>query len=76
VPNISGNYICLWIWLTQVAHTKSRSKHYVGASKGPINQAFGKNHHRYDHGLRTKKVVAMRKMLAEMDKSLEDARIK
>ena len=53
-----------------------RCKRHGGESTGPINQAFGKNHHRYDHGLRTKKVVAMRKMLAEMDKSLEDARIK
>ena len=76
MPKLPENFISLRIWLTQVAHTKSRSKHYGGASTGPINQAFGKNHHRYVHGLRTKKVVAMRKMLAEMDKSLEDARIK
>ena len=43
-----------------------RCKRHGGASKGPINQTFGKSHHRYVHGLKTKEVVAMRKLLAEM----------
>ena len=36
---------------------------HSGASTGPINQTFGKSHHRYVHGLRTKEVNDMRKML-------------
>ena len=43
-----------------------RCKRHGGGSTGPINQAFGKSHHRYVHGLRTKEVVAMRKMLFSM----------
>ena len=43
-----------------------RCKRHGGASTGPTNQTCGKNHHRYVHGLRTKEVVAMRKLLAEM----------
>jgi hypothetical protein len=49
-----------------------RCKRHGGESTGPINQAFGKSHHRYVHGLRTKEVIAMRKLAAEMDKSLKD----
>ena len=41
-------------------------KRHGGGSTGPINQTFGKSHHRYVHGLKTKEVVAMRKLLAEM----------
>ena len=47
-------------------------KRHGGGSTGPINQTFGKSHHRYVHGLRTKKVIAMRKLLWKMDKSLKD----
>ena len=47
----------------------SRCKRHGGASTGPINQALGKNHHRYVHGLRTKEVIAMRKLFVEMTKS-------
>ena len=46
-----------------------RCKRHGGASTGPINQTFGKDHHRYVHGLRTKDIIAMRKLLAEMFKS-------
>ena len=42
-----------------------RCKRHGGASTGPINQSLGKDHHRYVHGLRTKEVIAMRKMLVE-----------
>ena len=49
-----------------------RCKLHGGASTGPRNQAFGKSHHRYVHGLRTQEVIAMRKLVAEMDKSLKD----
>ena len=49
-----------------------RCKRHGGASTGPINQTFGKDHHRHVHGLRTKEVVAMRKLLAEMDKSFKN----
>jgi len=49
-----------------------RCKRHGGASTGPINQTFGKDHHRHVHGLRTKEVVAMRKLLAEMDTPLKD----
>ncbi|MGY9052169.1 MAG: hypothetical protein ACKVH9_01105 [Rhodobacterales bacterium] len=45
--------------------TKSRSKRHGGASTGPTNQTFGKSHHRYVHGLRTKEVISMRKLLSE-----------
>ena len=47
-----------------------RCKRHGGASTGPTNQAFGKSHHRYVHGLRTKETIAMRKLVAEMNKSL------
>jgi hypothetical protein len=47
-----------------------RCKRHGGASTGPISQALGKSHHRYVHGLRTREVVAMRRLLAEMRKSL------
>ena len=49
-----------------------RCKRHGGASTGPINQTFGKNHHRYVHGLKTKEVIAMRKLAAEMTKSFID----
>jgi len=49
-----------------------RCKRHGGASTGPTNQAFGKDHHRYVHGLRTKEVIAMRELLSKMDKSLKD----
>ena len=49
-----------------------RCKRHGGASKGPINQPYGKDHHRYVHGLRTKELIAMRKLLSKMDKSLKD----
>jgi hypothetical protein len=47
-----------------------RCKRHGGASTGPTNQTFGKNHHRYVHGLRSKEVITMRKLAAEMGKSL------
>ena len=47
-----------------------RCKRHGGASTGPINQTFGKNHHRYVHGLRTKEIVIIRKLLSRMTKSL------
>ena len=43
-----------------------RCKRHGGASTGPINQSFGKDHHRYVHGLRTKEVTILRKLVAEM----------
>ena len=49
-----------------------RCKRHGGASTGPINQALGKSHHRYVHGLRTKEIVIIRKLLSKMDKSLKD----
>jgi hypothetical protein len=49
-----------------------RCKRHGGASTGPINQAFGKSHHRYVNGLRTREVVAMRRLLAEMNKSFKE----
>jgi hypothetical protein len=49
-----------------------RCKRHGGASTGPTHQTFGKSHHRYVHGLRTKEVVAMRKVVAEMNQSLKD----
>jgi hypothetical protein len=47
-----------------------RCKRHDGASTGPINQTFGKDHHRYVHGLRTKEVIILRKLVADMHKSL------
>ena len=47
-----------------------RCKRHGGASTGPINQTVGKNHHRYVHGLRTKEIVIIRKLLSRMTKSL------
>jgi len=49
-----------------------RCKRHGGASTGPINQAFGKNHHRYVHGLKTKEVIAMRTLLAGLTQSIID----
>ena len=49
-----------------------RCKRHGGASTGPINQTFGKSHHRYVHGLKTKKVIAMRKLLAGLTQSIID----
>ena len=49
-----------------------RCKRHGGASTGPINQTFGKNHHRYVHGLRTKEVIAIRNLLASLTQSLVD----
>ena len=49
-----------------------RCKRHGGASTGPINQTFGKSHHRYVHGLRTKKVIAIRKLAAQINKSMKD----
>mgnify|MGYP006156737443 CR=1 FL=1 len=48
-----------------------RCKRHGGDSTGPTNPTFGKSHHRYVHGLRTKEVIAMRKLLAEMKQLLE-----
>ena len=48
-----------------------RCKRHGGASTGPTNQTFGKSHHRYVHGLRTKEVIAMRKLLSEINESLK-----
>ena len=47
-----------------------RCKRHGGASTGPKNQAVGKNHHRYVHGLRTKEVIAMRKLVTDMRQAL------
>jgi hypothetical protein len=47
-----------------------RCKRHGGASTGPINQTFGKDHHRYVHGLRTKEIIIIRKLLSKLDKSL------
>jgi len=49
-----------------------RCKRHGGASTGPTHQAFGKSHHRYIHGLRTKETIKMQKLLSEMTKSLKD----
>ena len=49
-----------------------RCKRHGGVSSGPINQTFGKNHHRYVNGLRSKKVIAMRKLLADLTRPLMD----
>jgi hypothetical protein len=48
-----------------------RCKRHGGASTGPINQTFGKNHHRYVHGLRTKEVIIIRKLVADLHESLK-----
>ena len=48
-----------------------RCKRHGGASTGPINQTFGKDHHRYVHGLRTKEVIIIRKLVADMHESLK-----
>jgi hypothetical protein len=47
-----------------------RCKRHGGASTGPINQTFGKSHHRYVHGLKTKEVIAMRTLLAGLTQSI------
>ena len=49
-----------------------RCKRHGGASTGPINQTFGKNHHRYVHGLRTKEIIAIHKLVKQMNKSFKD----
>ena len=49
-----------------------RCKRHGGASTGPNNQAFGKDHHRYVHGLRTKEVIAMHRLAAEVRMSLRN----
>jgi len=46
-----------------------RCKRHGGDSTGPVNQTFGKDHHRYVHGLRTREVMIMRKLFLEMNKS-------
>ncbi|MDC1507447.1 hypothetical protein N8460_06615 [Oceanospirillaceae bacterium] len=55
---------------TRATFRNGRCKRHSGASTGLINQAFGKDHHRYTHGLRTKEVIGMRELLADMHKSL------
>ena len=52
-------------------HLNGRCKRHGGASTGPIKQEFGKDHHRYVHGLRTKEVIIMRKLVAEMNNSFK-----
>jgi len=47
-----------------------RCKRHGWASTGPINQTFGKSHHRYVHGLKTKEVIAMRTLLAGLTQSI------
>jgi len=49
-----------------------RCKRHGGASTGPTIQAYGRNHHRYVHGLRTKEVIAMRRLAAQINKSMKD----
>ena len=49
-----------------------RCKRHGGASTGPTNQTFGKDHHRYVHGLRTKEVIAMRQLTVKMSKSCRE----
>ena len=49
-----------------------RCKRHGGASTGPTKRTFGKSHHRYVHGLRTKEVIIIRQLLAKMDESLKD----
>ena len=48
-----------------------RCKRHGGASTGPTIQAYGRNHHRYVHGLKTKKVIAIRKLVIELNQSLK-----
>jgi hypothetical protein len=48
-----------------------RCKRHGGASTGAINQTFGKSHHRYVYDLRTKEVIAIRKLVAGVNKSLK-----
>jgi len=50
----------------------SRCKRHGGASAGPTHQTVGKGHHRYIHGLRTKEVIIMGNLVAEINKSLKD----
>ena len=47
-----------------------RCKRHGGASTGPAIQTFGKSHHRYVHGLRTKEFVAVRKLVTDMRQAL------
>jgi len=47
-----------------------RCKRHGGDSTGPTNQTFGKNHHRYVHGLKTQEVITMRKLVKEMHRGL------
>jgi len=49
-----------------------RCKRHGGASTGPKNQAVGKDHHRYVHGLRTKEALTIRQLLADMNNSLDN----
>jgi len=49
-----------------------RCKRHGGASTGATNQAFGRDHHRYVHGLRTQEVIAMRKLAAQINKAMKD----
>ena len=49
-----------------------RCKRHGGGSTGPTHQTFGKNHHRYVHGLRTKEVIIIRKLLEDMNASLKN----
>jgi hypothetical protein len=49
-----------------------RCKRHGGASTGPINQTFGKSHHRYVHGLRAQETINMRSLAAEMVQLLMD----
>ena len=48
-----------------------RCKRHGGASTGPTKRTFGKSHHRYVHGLRTKEVTMMRRLFSEMDSSFK-----
>ena len=45
---------------------------HISASTGPISRTFGKDHHRYVHGMRTKEAIILRKLVAEMNTSLKD----
>jgi hypothetical protein len=47
-----------------------RCKRHGGDSTGPTNPTFRKSHHRYINGLRTKEVIAIHKLVEEMNKSL------
>ena len=57
------------LWKHKGIHN-GRYKRHAGASTGPINQTFGKNNYRYVHGLRTKEIVIIGKLLSRMTKSL------